>query len=70
MRKVVVFAAVAVAAAFSIKPDIAVGQMENPNPNTMKLMSDAMHPYEATSKPAAAAPKEMARHSKKKMKKS
>ena len=52
MRKVVLLAAVVLAAALSVKSDIAVAQMVDQNPNTTKLMRDGMNPYQATSTPA------------------
>jgi hypothetical protein len=66
MRKVALLAAVVMAAAFSTSSNIAIAQTDQ-NPNTTKFMQDAMNPYQATSKPAAA-PK-MHRGHKKKMKK-
>ena len=66
MRKVVLLAAVVLAAALSVKSDIAVAQTDL-NPNTTKLMRAAVNPYEATAKPAA--PAKVAKKGKKKSKK-
>jgi hypothetical protein len=69
MRKAALLAAVVMAAAFSMSSNTSFAQATtDQNPNTTKLMGDAMNPYGATSKPAAA-PKAMKKHSKKKAKK-
>ena len=56
MRKVALLAAVLVAAAFSSTSNVAVAQGQDLNPNTTKFLQDAVNPYVATSKSAAAAP--------------
>jgi hypothetical protein len=67
MRKAALLAAVIMAAAFSMSSNTSFAQATtDQNPNTTKLMGDAMNPYGATSQPAAK-PK-MAKHSKKKAK--
>ena len=63
MRKAALLAAVIVAAAFSAISNVSVAQTD-PNPNTTKLIQDAVNPYVATSKPA-----EPAKKAKKKAKK-
>lgn len=67
MRKLVLLAAVVLAAALSVKSDIAVAQTD-PNPNTTKLMRDAMNPYGATA--TSAKPAKVAKKGKKGKKKS
>ena len=54
MRKAALLAAVIAAAAFSATSNVSVAQTD-PNPNTTKLMQDAVNPYVATAKPAAPA---------------
>lgn len=69
MRKAALLAAVVMAAAFSMSSNTSFAQATtDQNPNTTKLMGDAMNPYGATSQPAAK-PKMAMKKSKKKMKK-
>jgi hypothetical protein len=64
MRKAALLAAVVMAAAFSFTSNAAIAQTDQ-NPNTTKLMRDAMNPYEATAKPAAAPKMHKHKHMKK-----
>ena len=68
MYKATLLAAVLLAAAFSATSNVAVAQTADQNPNTTKLVQDALNPYGATSKPAA--PAKHARKHKAKKKKS